>query len=87
MFTKLEKDADKLYCVAKQFNDEALKQGSAYTPLVQDRIRIDDFDKIKSISMSVVGAKDSLDAILRLSSGDICLYGKMEDDKYPRPLE
>lgn len=87
VFTKLEKDADKLYCVAKQFNDEALKQGSAYTPLVQDRIRIDDFDKIKSISMSVVGAKDSLDAILRLSSGDICLYGKMEDDKYPRPLE
>ena len=87
VFTKLEKDADKLYCVVKQFNDEAIKQGSAYTPLVQDRIRIDEFDKLKSISMSIVGAKNSFEAISRLSTGDICLYGKTEDDKYPRPLE
>lgn len=24
---------------------------------------------------------------MRLSSGDICLYGKTDDDKYPRPME
>lgn len=86
-FLKLEKDAKKLYIIAKQFDDEAKKQGSAYTPLVQDRIRSDDFDKIKSITLTVVGAKDSYNALLRLSSGDICLYGKTDDDKYPRPME
>lgn len=62
-------------------------QGALYTPLVQDRIRSDDFDKIKSITLTVVGAKDSYNALLRLSSGDICLYGKTDDDKYPRPME
>lgn len=86
-FLKLEKDAQKLYIIAKQFDGEAKKQGSAYTPLVQDRIRSDDFNKIKSITLNVVGAKDSYNALLRLSSGDICLYGKMDDDKYPRPME
>lgn len=86
-FQKLEKDAEKLYIVVKQFNDEATKQGSAYTPLVQDRIKCDDFDKLRSITLTVVGARNSYDALLRLSSGDICLYGTMEDDKYPRPME
>lgn len=86
-FLKLERDKQKLYIIAKQFDNEAKKQGSAYTPLVQDRIRIDDFDKIKSITLNVVGAKDSYDALLRLPSGDICLYGKTNDDKYPRPME
>ena len=50
-------------------------------------MRNDDFDKIKSITLTVVGAKDSYNALLRLSSGDICLYGKTDDDKYPRPME
>lgn len=86
-FLRLEKDAQKLYIIAKQFDDEAKKQGSAYTPLVQDRIRSDAFDKIKSITLTVVGAKDLYNALLRLSSGDICLYGKMDDDKYLRPME
>ena len=86
-FLKLEKNSQKLYIIAKQFDDEAKKQGSAYTPLVQDRIKSDDFDKIRSITLTVVGAKDSYNALLRLSSGDICLYGKTDDDKYPRPME
>ena len=76
-----------LNIVAKQFNDEATKQGSAYTPLVQDRIKCDDFDKLRSITLTVVGARNSYDALLRLSSGDICLYGKTEGDKYLRPME
>lgn len=86
-FLKLEKNAEKLYIVTKQFNDEATKQGSAYTPLVQDRIKCDDFDKLRSITLTVVGARTSYDALLRLSSGDICLYGKTEGDKYLRPME
>ena len=86
-FIRLEKNADQLYVIVKQFSDEAKKQGSAYTPLVQDRIKSDDFDKLTSINLSVVGARDTYNALLRLSSGDVCLYGKMNGDKYFRPLE
>lgn len=86
-FIKLEKDPAVLYIVAKQFNEEALKQGSAYNPLVQDRIRKEDFDKITSINLSVIGAKNPYEALLRLSTGDVCIYGTTKDDKYPRPIE
>ena len=86
-FIRLEKNTEKLYVIVKQFSDEAKKQGSAYTPLVQDRIRSIDFDKLTSINLSVVGARDSYNALLRLSSGDVCLYGKTDGDNYFRPLE
>lgn len=86
-FLRLDKSPEKLYFIAKQFSDEGKKQGSAYTPLVQDRIRSSDFDKLTSINLSVVGAKDSYSALLRLSSGDVCLYGKTQGDKYFRPME
>lgn len=86
-FIRLEKSAKKLYVIVKQFSDEAKKQGSSYTPLVQDRIRSIDFDKLTKINLSVVGASDPYDILLRLSSGDVCLYGKTSGDKYYRPLE
>lgn len=86
-FTKLEKDSVKLYYIVKQFAEESKKQGTAYNPLVADRIRCNEFCNLKSISLTAVGVKNRYDALLRLSSGDICLYGKMEGDKYPRPLE
>lgn len=86
-FIKLEKTAEKMYTIVKQFHEEAKKQGSAYTPLVQDRIKVDDFDKLKSINLTVVGAKDPYSMLSRLSTGDVCLYGKTEGDKYSRPLE
>ena len=86
-FMKLEKNAEKLYVIAKQFSDEAKKQGSAYTPLVQDRIRRSDFDKLRQINLRVFGVMDSYNALLRLSTGDVCLYGKTDGDKYFRPLE
>ena len=86
-FLRLEKNPEKLYVIVKQFSDEAKKQGSAYTPLVQDRIRSIDFDKLTSINLLVVGANNSYNALQRLSSGDVCLYGKTDGDKYFRPLE
>lgn len=87
-FHKLQKEPEKIYIIAKQFASESQKQGSAYTPLVQDRIRSDDFSKLKSINLTVIGAADSHSALQRLSSGDVCLYGKTDnDDKYYRPLE
>lgn len=86
-FRKLEKNPEKLYIIAKQFNQEAVKQGSAYTPLVQDRIRIDDICNVKEINWSVVGTNNPYEALMRLSSGDVCLYGKTEDDKFERPIE
>ena len=86
-FHKLKKDSDALYCIVKQFSNEGKKQGSAFTPLVQDRIKKADFDKIERINFSVVGAGTPYEALLRLSSGDVCFYGKTGDDKYERPME
>lgn len=86
-FSKLDMTPEALYVVAKQFSEEAVKQGSVSNPLVKDRIRKEDFDKIKSLDISVVGAKNSYEALARLSSGDVCIYGKIDGDKYERPLE
>ena len=86
-FSKLDSTPEALYVAAKQFSEEAAKQGSGSNPLVKDRIRKQDFDKIKSLDASVVGAKNSYEAFARLSSGDVCIYGKTDDDKYERPLE
>lgn len=86
-FIKLKKDSSILYSIAKQFSNEAKKQGSGFTPLVQDRIKKEDFDKIEKINFSVVGAGTPYEALLRLSSGDVCFYGKTGDDKYGRPME
>ena len=86
-FFKLSKDANKLYSIAKQFDAEATKQGSAYTPLVQDRIKIDDFDNLTSVNLTVFNSANSYENLLHISTGDICLYGKTEGDKYFRPME
>ena len=86
-FYKLKKDPDILYNIVKQFSNEGKKQGSAFTPLVQDRIKKEDFDKIEKINFSVVGAGTPYEALLRISSGDVCFYGKTGDDKYGRPME
>ena len=86
-FYKLKKDPDTLYNIAKQFSNEGKKQGSASNPLVLDRIKKADFDKIERINFSVVGAGTPYEALLRLSSGDVCFYGKTGDDKYERPME
>ena len=86
-FIKLKQDSNVLCNVAKQFSNEGKKQGSAFTPLVQDRIKKEDFDKIERINFSVVGAGTPYEALLRLSSGDVCFYGKTGDDKYERPME
>ena len=86
-FFKLKKDPDTLYNVAKQFSNEGTKQGSAFTPLVQDRIKKEDFDKIEYIKFTAVGVSNPYEALMRLSSGDVCFYGKTSDDKYERPLE
>lgn len=86
-FIKLKKDPNTLYNITKQFSNEGKKQGSAFTPLVQDRIKKADFDKIERINFSVVGAGTPYEALLRLSSGDVCFYGKTGDDKYERPME
>lgn len=87
-FQSLKADPDNLYIIAKQFFDEGTQQGSTFNPLVKDRIRCDDFDKIKSIHLTVVGSDNPFDALQRLPSGDICIYGKTdESEKYFRPLE
>ena len=85
-FNKLQQNVSQMYVVVKQFHDEASQQGSVFNPLVQDRIKVDDFDKIKILNLAVV-AENEYRALRRFSTGDVCLYGKLEGDKYFRPLD
>ena len=85
-FTRLETPGN-LYGVAAQFFNESRYQGSAYTPLVKNRINLDDLPKVREISLSVAGADNVYDAFLRMAAGDVCLYGKLEGDPFPRPIQ
>lgn len=87
-FTKLEKNPLTLFYVVKQFSNEAKLQGSAYTPIVKDRIRSDEFQDLKVVNLSVVGTNDVFEVLKRLSTGDICLHGKTDiNERYFRPIE
>lgn len=86
-FTKLKKNPETLYYIAKQFHQEALKQGTVYTPLVKDRIRQDEFQKLNNVKFNVIGVTDISSVLQRFSSGDVCLYGTTGDNNYERPLE
>lgn len=86
-FTKLPKRAENLYIVAKQFSNESKKQGFGHEQLVQHAIKVDDMDKIKSISASVVGAANEYEFMQSLGSGDVSFYGKMEGVPISIPLE
>ena len=87
-FYKLVKDPEKLFIIVKQFSEEAKYQGSSFNPIVKDRIRSTDFERLTEINLTVVGSTDIFDVLKRLSTGDICLKGKIDkNDKYFRPLE
>lgn len=86
-FNHLEENETTLFNIAKQFDFEAKIQGTAFTPLVQDRIRSDEFSKLSEIHANIFGANDILSAIRRLSSGDVCLKGKTSDNPYERPIQ
>ena len=86
-FLRASKDPNEFYSIVKQFNNEALIQGTAQTPLVEDRILISELSKVKEMKWSVVGAKSNFDILNRLATGDICLYGKTDGDKYFRPVQ
>lgn len=87
-FNKLGKDPFRLYRLAKQFNDIAMKEGSVYTDTVQNRIRDIDFTNLKEISFSFIEGQGIFDVLQGFSTGDICLFGKINDnDKSFYPLE
>lgn len=86
-FVRLEKDSARLYEIVVQFHNESIYQGSAHTPLVENRIKLDDMAKVREISLSVAGVNNAYDAFLHIAAGDVCLYGKLEGDQYPRPIQ
>lgn len=86
-FYSLAPDSNILYDIVKQFDIESQRQGSGRTPLVEDMISIRDVEKITSMSITVAGALSDDKLLSGLANGDICMYGTMKDDKYPRPIE
>lgn len=86
-FHRLEGNPNDLYKIAKQFNIEAVKQGSVHVSLVKDRIKIEDIKDLKEMNFEVFGQRSMSDIVKGLSDRTICLYGKEKDDKYLRPIQ
>ena len=86
-FTKLEKQADIFYCIIKQFSNESKKQGFGHEQLVQNAIKRADMSKIKTITASVVGAKNEIDFLKRFNSGDVSFYTKVDGTSFVIPIE
>jgi len=86
-FSKLEKTANKLYIIVKQFSNESRKQGFGIGPTVQNTIMVKDMEKVTSITASAVGVANRYEFLQRLSEGDVCLYGTLEGCPISFPLE
>ena len=86
-FKRLSGDPNELYIIAKQFSNEASRQGSGVNPLVEDMIELEEMGKLESISASIVGAHNLFEALQRMPSGDICFYGKRPGEKYSNPID
>lgn len=86
-FFKLEMHPDVLYDVLKQFDIESQTQGTANTPLVQKMIKHEDFKNVTSVAIKVTRETNLKDLFNKLSSGDICMYGKIGNEEFSRPLE
>lgn len=82
-FTHLNKDANELYCVLAQYGKEMVRQGYGRGPIVAKTIRLNEIAKVESISATVVGAKNELDFIKRMNSGDVCIYGQVNGMDFP----
>lgn len=85
-FTKLEKNPEDLYIIVKQFSIECKKQGFGDGPIVQSTIEEEDLGNVETIVAQAVGAGDEKDFLKRLSTGNVCIYGKVQGSSIPRPI-
>lgn len=86
-FSKLQKDSKSLYIIVKQFSIESRIQGFGSGEIVQNMIMFKDMDRVTSISATAVGAKNELEMLERLSTGDVCFYGTTKENRIKVPLE
>ena len=84
-FSKLAKEPDILFRTVRQFALEADKQGSTQNPLVKDMIKSNEINTLTNITFNFINYNFKLSRLI--VSGDICLYGKDNNDKYLRPIE
>lgn len=87
VFRKMNKDADELFSILKQFSRESKQQGSIHTGIVENMIPIEKLPLIKEMHFEAVGIRDEFDLLKRLSAGDICVYGKISDIPMRFPIE
>ena len=86
-FMKLKKDKDSLYIILKQFSNEVIKQGSGRGQIVPKMIRIDELASIQKFTATAVGVKNEYDFLKRLGSGDVCIYGTLDNGDVEYPIE
>lgn len=53
---------------------------------MQSTIEEKDLGNVETIMALVVGAGDEKDFLKRLSTGNVCIYGKVQGSSIPRPI-
>ena len=82
-FSRFKKDENELYCVLAQFGKEMVRQGFGRGQIVSKTIKLDDIERVESLSATVVGAKNELEFLKKVNSGDACIYGKINGIDFP----
>lgn len=85
-FVKLSKDPKELYLLCKQFSFEIGKQGSGRGQIVPRTIEGKDLKQVKKITATTMGGATPFDLLKRIHTGDLVLYGTIDDSGVQFPL-
>lgn len=84
---KLIKDKNELYSKLMQFGYDRQKQGSGQGEIIKNSIDLCKIDNLQSIKIKAYGIKTIFEAIERISTGEVCLYGKTSGIDIWRPIK
>ena len=85
-FTVLKKDPYALELLCKQFDRETVCQGSGRGQIMERIIHADDLARVKDMEFTVIGARNPYEALQRITSGDVAVYGKFEQNGIAFPV-
>lgn len=72
-------DASMLYNILLQFGFDREQQGSGNGEIIEKAINMDVLDKVDSVRWTSYTVTNEMEALKKVSSGEICLYGHRSD--------
>ena len=85
-FIVLKQDPYALELLCKQFDREMVYQGRGFGQIVEKSIQAKDLARVKDMGFTVVGARTPYEALKRIITGDIVIYGKYDENGISFPV-